>query len=84
MQPRLGPRSGGTLVTLTGSNLHVGSNATVSLGGLPCPVISRPDSVTCITSPSVEPRQVTDLRLMIDGAVRSLDVPYTYTPGEIV
>ena len=83
IQPRLGPRSGGTLVTLTGQNLHVGSNVTVTLGGLPCPVISRPGSVTCVTSPSVEPRKVTDLRLRIDQANRSLEVPYTYTPGKI-
>ena len=83
IQPRLGPRSGGTLVTLTGQNLHVGSNVTVTLGGLPCPVTSRAGTVTCVTSPSVELRKVTDLRLRIDQANRSLEVPYTYTPGRI-
>ncbi|XP_043224973.1 plexin-B-like [Amphibalanus amphitrite] len=83
-QPRLGPQSGGTLVTLTGSNLHVGSNVTVTLGGRPCPVTERLDGVTCVTAPSVEPRDVTDLRVTVDGANRSLAVPFTYTPDPVV
>ena len=82
LQPRLGPRSGGTLVTLTGSNLHVGSNATVTLGGRPCPVTARLDGVTCVTAPSAEPRDVSELRVTIDAANRSLAVRFSYTPGE--
>ncbi|XP_037071066.1 plexin-B-like [Pollicipes pollicipes] len=84
IHPRIGPLSGGTLLTLTGSNLHIGSNVTVTLGGLPCPVVARPAGVTCRTPAVGEVRRVDEIGLTLDDARRTLRVPYSYTPDPSV
>ena len=37
--PNTGPRAGGILVTIRGSNLDVGSRRSVRLGDIPCDII---------------------------------------------
>lgn len=81
--PRLGPRSGGTVLTLTGSNLHVGSNLTVLLDRLPCLVTSRRDRVTCVTSPARQPENIERITIIVDGATLILNKSYSYTPGRL-
>ena len=83
MFPRLGPQSGGTLVTLTGSNLDIGSNLAVTLGGQPCHVTSRAANVTCVTSPSQRASEGNKVVVTLDGATRILNERYEYTQGKM-
>jgi len=38
LKPRIGPRSGGTQLTIGGNYLNVGTSVTVDVGGSPCQV----------------------------------------------
>lgn len=72
-QPRYGPQSGGTRITLTGMNLNIGSNIQVYLDELACQVdlssISA-EQVVCRTSASRHgSRQIKQLKLIIDDAL---------------
>lgn len=71
-QPRFGPQSGGTRITLTGINLNVGSSIQVFLDELPCLVelsLISSEQIVCKTSPSKQPsRAIRQLRLIIDDA----------------
>lgn len=50
-KPEVGPRSGGTSLTIQGENLDIGSNLDVHLGHLPCSTISVKSShIVCNTS----------------------------------
>ncbi|KAF0310108.1 Plexin-B [Amphibalanus amphitrite] len=84
LRPRLGPRSGGTRLTVTGSNLDIGSSITVSVGDLPCRVISRYEGVTCMTSPAPEVTEVSQVKVTVDGAERMLSVPFAYVDDPVV
>ncbi|XP_043246790.1 plexin-B-like [Amphibalanus amphitrite] len=84
LRPRLGPRSGGTRLTVTGSNLDIGSSITVSVGDLPCRVISRYEGVTCMTSPAPEVTEVSQVKVTVDGAERRLSVPFAYVDDPVV
>lgn len=71
-QPRYGPQSGGTRVTLFGMNLNIGSNVQVFLDELPC--LIEPSSITseqlvCRTSASRQAsRTIKQLKLIVDDA----------------
>ena len=82
IRPRLGPRSGGSLLTLTGAHLDTGSNVTVTLSGLPCRVTSRHAAVMCVTAPAPEGTAVSQVTVRVDAAERTLSVPFTYVDGE--
>ena len=85
MFPRLGPRSGGTQLTLTGSNLDTGANLTVTLGDRPCHVTSRDAAnVTCVTSASQEASSDNQVVVAVDGATRRLRDQFEFTPGKMV
>ena len=38
-QPKMGPKSGGTVITVSGRNLNVGSRISATVAGLPCHII---------------------------------------------
>lgn len=88
-QPRFGPQSGGTRLTLTGANLNAGSNIQVFLDELPCqlePSLLSADQIVCRTSASRHPsRAVRQLKLIVDDAqiVRQDDV-FFYTQDPII
>lgn len=71
-QPRYGPQSGGTRLTLNGLNLNIGSSIQVFLDELPCLVELNSitsEQVVCKTSPSRQPsRPIRQLRLIVDDA----------------
>ena len=91
--PAMGPVSGGTTLAISGRFLNVGSEVSASLDDLPC-IVNRTQSssqrLVCVTSkaelPGAEelgvgyPLLIRTLTVTLDGAVRTLRAPYTYTP----
>lgn len=83
-QPRYGPQSGGTKITLSGMNLNIGSNIQVFLDDLPCliePSSMSAEQIICRTSASRHPsRAIKQLKLIIDDAqiVQDWDLPVFY------
>lgn len=88
-QPRYGPQSGGTRLTLTGLNLNIGSSIQVLLDELPCQVeasLVTSEQIVCRTGASRHAsRAIKQLRLVIDDAqiVRDDDVFY-YTQDPVI
>ncbi|KAL1450839.1 hypothetical protein WDU94_003154, partial [Cyamophila willieti] len=80
--PALGPVSGGTVLSITGENLNIGSHIKVYLDELVCHVnltLSSSRRITCVTTRSIVPRTVNRLILSIDGANRTLlNEPFIY------
>ncbi|XP_043069381.1 plexin-B [Drosophila bipectinata] len=73
--PTIGPRSGGTQLSLIGSFLNIGSSIRAYLDEYECYVnVSQSSSsqVTCTTSEATQPEPIQSLRLFIDGANRTL------------
>jgi len=86
--PSFGPQSGGTLLSISGSNLNMGSNVTAMLDDLPCLVNSTHASATrllCNSSRTDAPRRISQLTVIIDDAKRVLThSPFTYTKDPTV
>ena len=86
--PRQGPKSGGTLLAITGHFLNIGTKITAMLDDIPCRVNKTQSSsqrLVCITSSSntqkeKQPHKISLLTVTIDNAVRMLRNPFTYTP----
>ncbi|XP_063589572.1 plexin-B-like isoform X1 [Penaeus indicus] len=93
--PTKGPVSGGTVLSVNGKFLNVGSNVSATLDDLPCVVNKTQSSsqrLVCVTSrmslSSSEggkegaglPRTARRLIVQVDNAVRVLAEPFTYTP----
>lgn len=83
ISPRFGPKSGGTKLTLTGSNLNVGSSVQVFLDKIACLVnreLSDANKLLCQTLASSEGSyKVKKLLLKVDNAQITLDNPFYYT-----
>ncbi|KAJ8245354.1 hypothetical protein GJAV_G00269870 [Gymnothorax javanicus] len=76
--PVFGPKSGGTILTISGSFLDSGTARQVTVGNTPCELNSVSASVlTCKTPAHPSPSQH-PVTLTIDSAVRSAPVPYSY------
>lgn len=84
--PTRGPLSGGTLLTVSGMSLNTGSTIDISLGGLPCNLVSVADSqLTCRTSDGgtvINTR--TKLIVTFDGSPRKLDITYDYVNDPVL
>ncbi|XP_071548582.1 plexin-B-like isoform X2 [Panulirus ornatus] len=92
--PTHGPASGGTVLSISGRFLNVGSHVSAKLDDLPCSVNKTQSSshrLVCVTSrapvsgdDSKEgdslPWTVRTLTVTVDGARRTLASPFTYTP----
>ncbi|XP_066956195.1 plexin-B-like isoform X2 [Macrobrachium rosenbergii] len=94
--PKKGPVSGGTVLSISGHYLNVGSHVSASLDGLPCVVNKTQSSshrLVCITSRASSlvltngdkessnlPLTVHQLKVTVDSASRVLETPFTYTP----
>ncbi|XP_063589577.1 plexin-B-like isoform X3 [Penaeus indicus] len=88
--PPRGPVSGGTVLSVSGRFLNVGSHVAATLDNLPCVVNKTQSSshrLVCTTSRASgaheggeAPVAVRTLVVTVDGARRSLATPYTYTP----
>jgi len=86
--PSLGPQSGGTLLSIHGSHLNMGSSVSAFLDDLPCLVNSSHASGTrllCTSSRTGAPRRISQLTVTIDQAKRVLTLnPFTYTKDPTV
>lgn len=92
--PKQGPMSGGTVLSVSGHSLNVGSNISATLDDLPCEVNKTQSSsqrLVCITSragvsastdvsTSHSLKYISSLVVTIDNAQRVLPLPFTYTP----
>uniref|UniRef100_A0A7E4V2I7 Plexin-A4 n=1 Tax=Panagrellus redivivus TaxID=6233 RepID=A0A7E4V2I7_PANRE len=85
--PAFGPMSGGTKLTISGTNLDLGSNVSVHLDNLSCKVVEGPRAsgeIVCITAPSARVYDVSGIRVQIDGAVRVFNSKFSYRPDPYV
>ena len=92
MWPTIGPISGGTILAISGRYLNVGSNIQAYLDQLPCHVNKTQSSshrLLCVTSRGIPsdgneslrlPRKIRNLVVTVDGARRTLPMPFTYLP----
>ncbi|XP_001352289.2 plexin-B isoform X1 [Drosophila pseudoobscura] len=74
LYPTIGPKSGGTQLSLMGKFLNIGSSIRAFLDEYECHVnVSQALSsqVSCITSEATQPEPIRSLRLVIDGANRT-------------
>lgn len=91
--PSRGPMSGGTIVSISGHFLNVGTNITATLDDLTCSVnktqsssqrlvcvTSRAGPSAALTSKAHAQRIIQTLRVTIDDAVRVLPQPFIFTP----
>uniref|UniRef100_A0A8C1U2J5 Hepatocyte growth factor receptor n=1 Tax=Cyprinus carpio TaxID=7962 RepID=A0A8C1U2J5_CYPCA len=73
-----GPKSGGTVLTITGSFLDSGNVQLVTMGNATCALQSiSATMLTCRTPPQPSPSQH-KVQLHIDGVIREAPVSYTY------
>uniref|UniRef100_A0A671NP41 Hepatocyte growth factor receptor n=1 Tax=Sinocyclocheilus anshuiensis TaxID=1608454 RepID=A0A671NP41_9TELE len=76
--PEFGPKSGGTVLTITGSFLDSGNMQLVTMGNATCALQSiSATMLTCRTPPQPSPSQH-KVQLHIDGVIRESPVSYTY------
>ncbi|XP_055371957.1 plexin-B isoform X2 [Condylostylus longicornis] len=74
LTPKLGPKSGGTHVTLYGKYLNIGSKIRAYLDDYECNInITQASNsrLTCITSAARQPESIRTLTLSVDGANRT-------------
>ena len=85
--PTKGAASGGSLVRITGHNLHIGSRVEAFFDEVPCMVDRRHRSsstILCSTGSVGQERVAQNLTVIIDGAKRTLASPFFYTADPIV
>ncbi|KAH8252435.1 hypothetical protein KR038_011503 [Drosophila bunnanda] len=76
LYPTIGPRSGGTQLSLIGKFLNIGSMMRAFLDEYECFInVTQASSsqVSCTTSEATQPEPIRSLRLIIDGANRTLE-----------
>ncbi|XP_054745360.1 plexin-B isoform X1 [Anastrepha obliqua] len=74
LQPTIGPKSGGTQISLMGKYLNIGSRIRAFLDEYECHInVTQASSsrLTCITSEATQPEPIRTLQLVIDGANRT-------------
>lgn len=79
LMPSTGPTTGGTPITLTGSDF--GASATVTFGTAPCPVTSRSATQLVCAHPSGIGTVGVTVR---NGAQSSNELPFTYAPATLM
>ncbi|XP_063707390.1 plexin-B isoform X3 [Culicoides brevitarsis] len=89
LYPTMGPKSGGTKLSIIGKFLNIGSNIKAFLDHYVCEINVTQASnsrLTCVTSGSESPEKIRTLTLMIDGANRTFSCspnPYVYSDCSI-
>ncbi|ALC48073.1 plexB [Drosophila busckii] len=74
LYPMVGPKSGGTLLSVMGKYLNIGSSIRAFLDEYECYINSSQASssrLTCTTSEATQPEPIRSLRLIVDGANRT-------------
>ncbi|XP_074125662.1 plexin-A4 [Sminthopsis crassicaudata] len=79
LKPIRGPVSGGTQVTITGTNLNAGSNVAVTFGSQPCLFYRRSTShIICNTTSSEEVAEKSKVLVQVDKAKIHADLYFQY------
>uniref|UniRef100_A0A3B3IC06 Plexin-A1 n=1 Tax=Oryzias latipes TaxID=8090 RepID=A0A3B3IC06_ORYLA len=80
VHPNVGPQSGGTRITIEGSDLNAGSNVTVNIGLYPCRFEKRNSKeIVCVTSAA---KATGAMPVMVDinsAELRNPEVKFNYT-----
>ncbi|XP_035501458.2 plexin-A1-like isoform X1 [Scophthalmus maximus] len=85
IQPSQGPISGGTRVTIEGSNLNAGSYVSVSIGPQPCYFKKRnAREIVCVTPAGLAPGTSSVLVDIDDAELRNPEVKFNYTEDPTV
>lgn len=74
LYPTVGPKSGGTQLSLLGKYLNIGSSIRAFLDEYECHInVTQASSsrLSCITSEATQPEPIRSLRLVVDGANRT-------------
>ncbi len=85
--PARGPLSGGVSLTVSGSNLDIGSTHAIFLDQVPCQIhnLSRSkDNLVCYLSAAPRPMVTRNLTVKIDGGVRSVPFDFEFLPDPVV
>ncbi len=85
--PSSGPLSGGVSLSVSGSNLDIGSTHAVFLDRVPCHIhnLSRArDNLVCYVSAADRPTVTRNLTVKIDGAVRTVPFDFEFLPDPVV
>ncbi|XP_069142714.1 plexin-A2-like isoform X2 [Argopecten irradians] len=79
LRPDMGPKSGGTRITITGVSLDTGTRTTVDIGGSPCEVKRRNATILeCITSQHIANKDTVEVEVSFGGYKRLLRPQFTY------
>ncbi|CAG9540417.1 unnamed protein product [Cercopithifilaria johnstoni] len=87
LYPSFGPLSGGTKLTIYGSNLDTGSNTSIRIGIYPCEVLQKsllPSSITCLTSQSDKAGVFRTIWITIDRSTKILHGIFEYRNDPII
>nr|BAD36749.1 plexin [Caenorhabditis elegans] len=78
--PLYGPISGGTRITLYGQNLSSGSQTSVTVGGMPCPIerVNSSTVLTCLTPSGTRIGKSARVVVHVDHSQTQLDQPFEY------
>lgn len=78
ISPKHGPRSGGTVIRITGRHMNAGSRILAFIDNLPCSIISAEANETlCMTSASNRNHSGT-LKMKFDGGMREFNGVFEY------
>ncbi|XP_025962425.2 macrophage-stimulating protein receptor isoform X2 [Dromaius novaehollandiae] len=87
VRPPFGPRSGGTEITVRGSNLTAGSSWRVTLNDSECPLAGQPSqgdgAIRCI-APTASGLGMASVALWIDGKQFPAPEPFQYRPDPFI
>ncbi|XP_077988586.1 plexin-B-like [Glandiceps talaboti] len=89
--PKIGPKAGGTIITITGDHINAGRYIQADLDGLPCQIeritdVVNDTHVVCTTTSSPNTTHLATLSMSFDGSWRlaSLDKTFEYTENPSV
>ncbi|XP_028670363.2 hepatocyte growth factor receptor [Erpetoichthys calabaricus] len=81
--PKYGLKSGGTLLTITGENLDIGSSREITIGNAQCHLESISSTILKCVTPAQEVPSAYPVRVKIDFTVLEAAVPFTYNEDPI-
>ncbi|XP_077452292.1 hepatocyte growth factor receptor isoform X2 [Stigmatopora argus] len=82
--PTFGPKSGGTMLTITGSFLDTGNKQEITVGTANCIIQSISSSMLiCKTPPHTVP-SAQPVKLMVDSVERQAPSPFTYNQDPLI
>ncbi|CAI4227140.1 unnamed protein product [Auanema sp. JU1783] len=86
VSPLFAPLSGGTKLTFYGTNLNAGSNVSINIGDISCPIYERnaSNTIICIVNASPYPQKISVISLEVDNRKYMLNTLFQFRPDPIV